>query len=127
MAEYLETHARQISGATDTIDIIAAEAILTHIRKGALKDGFTARDVHRPGWSKLTIWIMFAGGSISSSSSTISPPMSVAIPLVAGGRRCCTGSIRPRGGRHDRPLPRKTPHSKITKGSSQSTAKTDET
>ena len=31
-----------------------AEAILAHIRRGALKDGFTARDVHRPGWSKLT-------------------------------------------------------------------------
>jgi len=54
VAEYLETHARRIYGATDTIDIIAAEAILTHIRRGALKDGFTARDVHRPGWSKLT-------------------------------------------------------------------------
>jgi Protein of unknown function (DUF3987) len=51
MAEYLETHARRIYGATDTIDIIAAEAILTHIRRGAL---ITARDVHRPGWSKLT-------------------------------------------------------------------------
>jgi len=54
MAEYLETHARRIYGATDTVDIIAAEAILLHIRRGALKDGFTARDVHRPGWSKLT-------------------------------------------------------------------------
>jgi Protein of unknown function (DUF3987) len=54
MAEYLETHARRIYGATDTIDIIAAEAILAHIRRGALKDGFTARDVHQSGWSKLT-------------------------------------------------------------------------
>jgi Protein of unknown function (DUF3987) len=54
MAEYLETHARRIYGATDTVDIVAAEAILAHIRRGALKDGFTARDVHRPGWSKLT-------------------------------------------------------------------------
>ncbi len=54
MAEYLETHARRIYGATDTIDIVAAEAILAHIHRGALKDGFTARDVHRSGWSKLT-------------------------------------------------------------------------
>src|SRR5215472_2151712 len=54
MAEYLETHARRLYGATDTIDIIAAEAILAHIRRGALKDGFTARDVHQSGWSKLT-------------------------------------------------------------------------
>jgi hypothetical protein len=54
IAEYLETHARRVYGATDTVDIIAAEAILTHIRRGALKDGFTARDVHRPRWSRLT-------------------------------------------------------------------------
>jgi putative DNA primase/helicase len=53
-AEYLETHARRIYGASDTVDIIAAEAILLHIRRGALKDGFTARDVHQSGWSKLT-------------------------------------------------------------------------
>jgi putative DNA primase/helicase len=54
MVEYFETHARRVYGATDSVDIIAAEAILTHIRRGALKDGFTARDVHRPGWSRLT-------------------------------------------------------------------------
>src|SRR5262249_4737394 len=54
MAEYLETHARRLYAATDTIDIIAAEAILAHIRRGALNDGFTARDVHQSGWSKLT-------------------------------------------------------------------------
>ena len=55
MAEYLETHARRVYGATNTVDIIAAEAILAHIRRGALKEGFTARDVHRHGWSSLTI------------------------------------------------------------------------
>jgi hypothetical protein len=54
MAEYLETHARRVYGATDTVDIIAAEAILAHIRKGDLKDGFTARDVHQRDWSRLT-------------------------------------------------------------------------
>jgi putative DNA primase/helicase len=54
MAEYLETHARRVYGATDTVDIISAEAILTHIRRGALEDGFTARDVHQRGWSRLT-------------------------------------------------------------------------
>jgi hypothetical protein len=37
MAEYLETHARRIYGATDTIDIIAAEAILAHIRRSACR------------------------------------------------------------------------------------------
>jgi putative DNA primase/helicase len=54
MAEYLETHARRVYGATDTVDVIAAEAILTHIRRGDLKDGFTARDVHQRDWSRLT-------------------------------------------------------------------------
>ena len=54
MAEYLETHARRIYGASDTIEILAGEAILAHIRQGDLKDGFTARDVQRHGWSKLT-------------------------------------------------------------------------
>jgi hypothetical protein len=54
LVEYFETHARRVYGATDSVDILAAEAILTHIRRGVLKDGFTARDVHRPGWSKLT-------------------------------------------------------------------------
>src|SRR5262245_14859209 len=54
MAEYLETHARRVYGATDSVDIIAAEAILTHIRRGDLKDGFTARDIQRHGWSRLT-------------------------------------------------------------------------
>jgi hypothetical protein len=53
MAEYLETHARRVYGATDSVDIIAAEAILTHIRRGDLKDGFTARDIQRHEWSRL--------------------------------------------------------------------------
>jgi hypothetical protein len=54
LAEYLETHARRLYGATDSIDIIAAEAILVHIRSRALKDGFTARDIQRHEWSRLT-------------------------------------------------------------------------
>jgi Protein of unknown function (DUF3987) len=54
MAEYLEPHARRVYGATDSVDIIAAEAILAHIRKDDLKDGFTARDIHRHEWSRLT-------------------------------------------------------------------------
>jgi putative DNA primase/helicase len=53
-AEYLESHAQRIYGASDAVDIVAAEAILSHIRRGDLEDGFTARDVYRPRWSKLT-------------------------------------------------------------------------
>jgi Protein of unknown function (DUF3987) len=52
--EYLETHAKRVYGATEVVDIVAAEAILAHIRKGDIQDGFTARDVHRHEWSRLT-------------------------------------------------------------------------
>jgi putative DNA primase/helicase len=54
MAKYLETHARRVYGASDTIEILAAEAILAHVRQDDLEEGFTARDVQRHGWSKLT-------------------------------------------------------------------------
>ena len=54
MVEYLETHARRVYGAANAAETTAAEAILTHIRRGELKDGFTARDVHQRGWSRLT-------------------------------------------------------------------------
>jgi Protein of unknown function (DUF3987) len=54
IAEYLETHAQRVYGATDAVDVISAEAILAHIRQGDLKDGFTARDVHQRDWSRLT-------------------------------------------------------------------------
>jgi hypothetical protein len=52
--EYVETHAKRVYGAAEVVDIIAAEAIVAHIRKGDLEDGFTARDVHRHEWSRLT-------------------------------------------------------------------------
>ena len=54
MAEYLETHARRVYGATDAVDVIAAEAILAHIRRGDLQDNFSCRDVHQKDWSRLT-------------------------------------------------------------------------
>src|SRR5262249_7121830 len=54
MAYYLGTHAQRAYGAGTEAEVSAAEAILSHIRKGHLKDGFSARDVHRPRWSGLT-------------------------------------------------------------------------
>ncbi len=53
-ARYLESHAQRVYGAADMVEITAGEAILGHIRKRDLADGFTARDVHQHGWSKLT-------------------------------------------------------------------------
>jgi hypothetical protein len=52
--EYLESHACRIYGAGNTIEVVAGEAILAHIRQDDLVDGFTARDVHRHAWSNLT-------------------------------------------------------------------------
>jgi hypothetical protein len=53
-SHYLETHARRVYGASGTMELAAAKSILSHIRKGDLKDGFTARDVHQRDWSNLT-------------------------------------------------------------------------
>jgi hypothetical protein len=53
-AVYLESHAHRVYSASNTVDRDAATAILSHIRKGDLSDGFTARDVHQKDWAKLT-------------------------------------------------------------------------
>jgi hypothetical protein len=54
LAPYLETHARRAYSAGSEAETSAAKAILSHIRKGDLRDGFTARDIHRHEWSNLT-------------------------------------------------------------------------
>ena len=53
LATYLETHATRAYGAGPEAETAAAKAILSHIRKGNLVDGFSARDVHQRGWSNL--------------------------------------------------------------------------
>jgi len=53
-AYYLESHARRVYGSGQEAELAAAKAILKHIRKGDLADGFTARDVHQRGWAHLT-------------------------------------------------------------------------
>jgi hypothetical protein len=53
-AGYLETHARRAYGAGPEAETAAAKAVLSHIRKGDLKDGFSAREIQRRGWSHLT-------------------------------------------------------------------------
>jgi len=54
LAEYLETHAVRAYGAGDEAENIAAKAILSHIRKGDLQTGFSARSVHQRNWSHLS-------------------------------------------------------------------------
>jgi hypothetical protein len=51
--EYLASHARRLYGAVTSGEVAAAHAILRHIRKGDLEDGFTARMVYRKQWSGL--------------------------------------------------------------------------
>ena len=53
-SRYLETHARRIYAAGSQNETIAAKAILTHARRGDIKDGFTARDVHQRSWANLS-------------------------------------------------------------------------
>jgi hypothetical protein len=54
LTEYLETHARRAYGAGAASEAACARAILTHIRKGDLQEGFAARDIRRREWSGLT-------------------------------------------------------------------------
>ena len=53
LATYLETHAHRAYGAGPEAETAAAKAILAHIRKGDLTDGFSAREMHQHGWSNL--------------------------------------------------------------------------
>jgi len=53
-SEYLETHARRAYAAGSEAEAAAAKAILTHIRRGDLVDGFTARDIRQRDWANLT-------------------------------------------------------------------------
>jgi putative DNA primase/helicase len=53
-ASYLETHAARVYASSRLAATDAAEAIVAKIRSGHLKkDGFSSRDVWRPGWSRL--------------------------------------------------------------------------
>src|ERR1019366_7808852 len=52
-SEYLETHARRAYAAGTEAETATAKAIIAHIRKGDLPDGFTARDLSRNQWSGL--------------------------------------------------------------------------
>lgn len=51
---YLESHARRMYGSIAQRSSGAAKSLATRIEAGSLKDGFTLRDVYRPGWSGLT-------------------------------------------------------------------------
>ncbi|OPX92333.1 MAG: hypothetical protein A4E53_00555 [Pelotomaculum sp. PtaB.Bin104] len=51
--DYLESHARRIYGLVSDISTKAAAELAKKIKKRALKDSFTVRDVYRKGWHLL--------------------------------------------------------------------------
>jgi hypothetical protein len=53
-AHYLESHALRLYASGSETEIGSAKAILAHIKRGDLRHGFTARDVHQKGWAHLT-------------------------------------------------------------------------
>jgi putative DNA primase/helicase len=50
---YLESHAHRIYASAVHSDVVAARCLAKKVTDGSLKDGFTVRDVYRPGWSGL--------------------------------------------------------------------------
>jgi len=52
--DYLESHAGRIYGAATMPGMEAAREIVKHIRRGAIKDGATVREIWRHQWSRLT-------------------------------------------------------------------------
>ena len=96
LSEYLETHAMRAYGAGSEIETSAAKAILSRIRKGDLRDGFTGRDVHRPRWANL------------SDRSHVQAGLDLLVDLdwisaercdagASGGRPSITYRVHPRG------------------------------
>ena len=52
--QYLETHARRCYGLIADAGLCSAQHLVDKIKKGKLLSGFTARDVQRHQWSRLT-------------------------------------------------------------------------
>jgi Protein of unknown function (DUF3987) len=94
-SRYLETHARRIYASGAQNEAAAAKAILTHVKRGDLREGFTAREVHQRGWSNL------------SSIDRVKAALDLLVDLgwladkvvkrLEGGRPTVTYLINPRG------------------------------
>jgi hypothetical protein len=91
LAAYLESHAKRLYGAAIMAEIIAAKEILKHIRKGDLKDGFTARDVYRQQWIALS-----DRETVKEALRILCDHLYLRVELVkTGGRSTATYSINP--------------------------------
>jgi Protein of unknown function (DUF3987) len=95
-AGYLETHARRLYASGPETEAAAAKAILRHIRKRDLTDGFTARDVHRPKWSGLTD-IAHVDLGLTLLVDLDHLLASPGLPGDRGGRPTTTYRINPKG------------------------------
>ena len=94
-SKYLESHARRVYGASNTIEVNAAQAILARIRKGDILDGFTARDVHQRDWSGLTdAEHVYAGLNLLADLDYIAGVTSPVGPQLADDRKPASASIR---------------------------------
>jgi hypothetical protein len=102
LAHYLESHARRVYRSANEAEVAAAKAILNHMKAGELKDGFTARDVHRHGWSHLTEREQ-VGAGLGLLEDLEYIAASVPSASAQGGRPKVAYRINPRisGGRHD--------------------------
>jgi hypothetical protein len=95
LSRYLETHAERIYAAGSQNETSAAQAILTHIRRGDLADNFTARDIQRCGWSNLSnIDQIKAGLELLVDLQWLADR---AVKRVEGGRPTVAYLINPRG------------------------------
>jgi hypothetical protein len=52
--EYLRTHAERLYSSAQNPAMEAARALLKHIRKGEVRDGFPVREIYRKQWAKLS-------------------------------------------------------------------------
>jgi hypothetical protein len=92
---YLESHARRLYGSSNETERRAAQTILKHIRKGDLKNGFTARDVQRAQWSNATERDQVrAGLDLLTDHDHVRPVQAERNPL--GGPQKTTYRINPR-------------------------------
>jgi hypothetical protein len=94
-ADYLETHARRLYGSSTEAERRAGEAVLKKIRRTELRDGFTARDIHRAQWSNLTeIDLVKAGLNLLADLDHVAPVQAPVGP--SGGRSKTTYLVNPR-------------------------------
>jgi hypothetical protein len=95
-SRYLESHACRLYSSGSENEQAAAATIRAHIAAGDLKEGFTARDIHQRGWSRLT-----DGADVQAGLDLLGDHFWIAAvpvrPSAAGGRPTIIYLINPKG------------------------------